>query len=63
MACEYCRDNVFSGHGVPFFSNDDNVDEPAVYIEDGQLALEYEQVIDYFGINYCPNCGESLGGD
>lgn len=60
--CDYCVAHILSGTGTPLFDNEDNCDYPAVYIDGGCLALEYECVVDYTDINYCPMCGRDLRG-
>lgn len=59
--CEYCKAHI-AGVMTPLFDNEGDCDEPAVYIEGGCLALEYQCVVDYVEINYCPMCGRDLRG-
>lgn len=57
MACEYCK------NGVPIWADEGYGEDPSVYIENGSLVLEHQQVLDYMPIDFCPMCGEKLGGD
>ena len=68
--CEYCERSMslgFAGGSVSVGTKQiiqgNGEDEPSVYVEDGELCLEYEGVIWSEPINCCPMCRRKLGGD
>lgn len=56
MACKYCEERACF-----FVASGD--EEPELYIEGSDLALDFEGVVEYVAICFCPMCGRDLIGD